>query len=196
MIVGLKGVVQKLEPMYVEMNVNGVIYGVQMSLNAVSALRQKIDSAQDKQARIICLQIIREDAHLLFGFCEEVEKSTFERLIKISGVGPKVAMAILSTYTPESFARIVFDKDIDALKRVPGIGAKVAGKILVDIAGFFAQLIPDQTALMSNYSGLKHEASLALSSLGFKGGEIQKVLRDIEGADVSEIVREALKKLA
>lgn len=196
MIVGLRGVVQKLEPMYIEMNVNGVVYGVQMSLNAVSALRQKIDSEQDRQVQIICSQIIREDVHLLFGFCEEVEKSAFERLIKISGVGPKVAMAILSTYTPESFAKIVLDKDIDALKRVPGIGAKVAGKILVDIAGFFAQLIPEQTDSMLGFGGLKHEASLALSSLGFKGGEIQRVLRDIEGADVSEIVRKALKKLA
>lgn len=196
MIVGLRGEVYRLEPMYIEMDVGGVIYGVQMSLNAVCALREKLEKLKSKQAQIICLQIIREDAHLLFGFCEEVEKQTFERLIKINGVGPKVAMAILSTYTPESFARIVADKDIQALQRVPGIGAKGAGKILVDIAGFFAKLIPVDSDSTPSYEGLKYEASLALGSLGFKEGEIQKVLRDVSGADVSEIVKEALKQLA
>lgn len=195
MIVGLRGIVIKLEPMYVEIDVGGVIYGVQMSLNATSMLQTRIDSQPNTPVKIICAQIIREDAHLLFGFCEEIEKQTFERLIKINGVGPKVAIAILSTYTPTHFAKIIADKDIEALKKVPGIGAKGAAKIMVDIAGFFAQLLQSQESIAPS-NNLKYEASLALQSLGFKSNEIQKVLEHIEAPSVSEIVKEALKRLA
>ncbi|MCX2716341.1 Holliday junction branch migration protein RuvA [Helicobacter sp. MIT 21-1697] len=195
MIVGLRGAIIRLDPMYVEIDVGGVIYGVQMSLNATSMLQTKIDSQPNALVKIICAQIIREDAHLLFGFCEEIEKQTFERLIKINGVGPKVAIAILSTYTPTHFAKIIADKDIEALKKVPGIGTKGAAKIMVDIAGFFAQLLQSQESVIPS-NNLKYEASLALQSLGFKGSEIQKVLEHIEAPSVSEIVKEALKRLA
>ncbi|WP_300446247.1 Holliday junction branch migration protein RuvA [Helicobacter mastomyrinus] len=190
MIVGLRGVVYKLEPMFVEIDVGGVIYGVQMSLNATSALRAEIENNPQKEVKIICAYIIREDAHLLFGFMEETERKTFERLIKINGVGPKVALAILSTYTPAHFANIIANKDIDALKKVPGIGQKGAGKIMVDVAGFFAELLQNQQ------STLKHEAFLALRSLGFKESEINKVLESVNASSVSEAVREALKRLA
>jgi len=195
-IVGLRGTIIRLEPMYAEIDVGGVIYGMQMSLNATSMLQTKIDSQPDAPVKIICAQIIREDAHLLFGFCEEIEKQTFERLIKISGVGPKVAIAILSTYTPTHFAKIIADKDIEALKKVPGIGVKGAAKIMVDIAGFFAQLLQSQEESIAPSNNLKYEASLALQSLGFKRNEIQKVLEYIEALSVSEIVKEALKRLA
>lgn len=193
MIVGLRGVITKLEPMAVEIDVGGVLYHVQMSLNGTARLRVSGD-----EVRLICAQIIREDAHLLFGFVEEIEKQTFERLIKINGVGPKVALAILSTYTPMEFAKIISNKDIDALKKVPGIGAKGAGKIMVDVAGFFASLIEDgiENGEASQHDGLKHEAALALQSLGFKSGDIQKVLQQIQAQNVSDMVKEALKKLA
>lgn len=195
MIVGLRGMVTKCEPMMIELDVGGVIYGVQMSLNATSKLRNE----NGKEVKIICTQIIREDAHLLFGFVEEIEKQTFERLIKINGVGPKVALAILSTYTPMEFAKIISNKDVDALKKVPGIGAKGAGKIMVDVAGFFASLINDENladgkSLQEN--SLKNEALLALQSLGFKNADAQKALQGIEAQSVSELVKLALKKLA
>ena len=163
LIVGLRGVVCRIEPMFIEIEAGGVIYGVQMSLNATSALRMYIEADAQKIVKIICTHIIREDAHLLFGFVEDMERQTFERLIKINGVGPKVALAILSTYTPTHFASIIANKDIDALKKVPGIGAKGAGKIMVDVAGFFAELLQNQSITPQN--SLQHEASLALRSL-------------------------------
>ena len=190
MIVGLRGVIVRSEPMMIELDVGGVIYGVQMSLNATSKLRGE----GGKEVKIICTQIIREGSHLLFGFVEEIEKQTFERLIKINGVGPKVALAILSTYTPMEFAKIISNKDVDALKKVPGIGAKGAGKIMVDVAGFFASLISDENLPQEN--SLKNEALLALQSLGFKNTDAQKALQGIEAQSVSELVKLALKKLA
>ena len=194
LIVGLRGVVCRIEPMFIEIEAGGVIYGVQMSLNATSALRMYIEADAQKIVKIICTHIIREDAHLLFGFVEDMERQTFERLIKINGVGPKVALAILSTYTPTHFASIIANKDIDALKKVPGIGAKGAGKIMVDVAGFFAELLQNQS--ITQQKSLQHVASLALRSLGFKESEISKSLQGIEATSVSDIVKEALKRLA
>ena len=106
----------------------------------------------------------------------------------------KVALAILSTYTPMEFAKIISNKDVDALKKVPGIGAKGAGKIMVDVAGFFASLISDENLPQEN--SLKNEALLALQSLGFKNTDAQKALQGIEAQSVSELVKLALKKLA
>ena len=140
---------------------------------------------------------MREDAHLLFGFYEEIEKITFERLIKINGVGPKVALAILSTYTPNSFANIIQNKDISALQRVPGIGAKGAGKIMVELAGFFSEII-EHTQGKTSLSSELDEAQSALESLGFRSTDITKVLKQIpqiQSLEVSEIVRECLKLL-
>ncbi|CUU39354.1 MULTISPECIES: Holliday junction branch migration protein RuvA [Helicobacter] len=194
LIIGLRGITRKIEPMFVELDVGGVIYGVQMSLNATTSLKSQVDSQSHSEVRILCTHIIREDAHLLFGFIEDMERQTFERLIKINGVGPKVALAILSTYTPTHFATIIANKDIDALKKVPGIGPKSAGKIMVDVAGFFAELLQNQN--MEPQNNLAKEASLALKSLGFKEGEIAKALRGIEATNVSELVKEALKRLS
>ncbi|TLD80089.1 Holliday junction branch migration protein RuvA [Helicobacter sp. MIT 05-5293] len=193
MIVGLRGKLIKNEPTYVEIDAGGVIYGVQMSVNATTSLKDRIN----EEVQILCMQIVREDAHLLFGFAEALERTTFERLIKINGVGPKVAMAILSTYTPSSFGRIIADKDIEALKRVPGIGVKGAGKIMVDLAGFFNGLVSfEQASSSENHHHAKQEAALALESLGFKASDIQKALHNIHSDSVSEIVKEALKKFA
>ncbi|WP_334097160.1 Holliday junction branch migration protein RuvA [Helicobacter typhlonius] len=194
LIIGLRGITRKIEPMFVELDVGGVIYGVQMSLNATTSLKSQVDSQSHSEVRILCTHIIREDAHLLFGFIEDMERQTFERLIKINGVGPKVALAILSTYTPTHFATIIANKDIDALKKGPGIGPKSAGKIMVDVAGFFAELLQNQN--MEPQNNLAKEASLALKSLGFKEGEIAKALRGIEATNVSELVKEALKRLS
>ncbi|MGX2985251.1 Holliday junction branch migration protein RuvA [Helicobacter sp. 23-1048] len=193
MIAGLEGSIERLFPTFVEINVNGVIYGVGISVNTSGNLKEK----KDQKIKLFCTQIVREDAHLLFGFYEEIEKITFERLIKINGVGPKVALAILSTYTPNSFANIIQNKDISALQRVPGIGAKGAGKIMVELAGFFSEII-EHTQGKTSLSSELDEAQSALESLGFRGTDIAKVLKQIpqiQSLEVSEIVKECLKLL-
>ena len=193
MIAGLEGSIERLFPTFVEINVNGVIYGVGISVNTSGNLKEK----KDQKIKLFCTQIVREDAHLLFGFYEEIEKITFERLIKISGVGPKVALAILSTYTPNSFANIIQNKDISALQRVPGIGAKGAGKIMVELAGFFSEII-EHTQGKTSLSSELDEAQSALESLGFRSTDIAKVLKQIpqiQSLEVSEIVKECLKLL-
>jgi len=183
LIVGLIGKVVKKEPTVIHLNVNGVIYEVFVSLNCSS----KIIS---DEVKFEITEIIREDAHNLYGFLDSNEKKLFDTVIKINGVGPKVALAICSTFTPSSFAQIVSSSDVNMLKRVPGIGPKGASRILVELSGFVVEANSS-----SDIPNINLEASLALESLGFKKDLISTILKTCTSSTTSELVREALKKL-
>lgn len=185
MIVGLKGKIEQNKMGEIALEVNGVSYGITTSL--LTSLDLKIG----EEVKFFITEIIREDAYLLYGFLRKEEQNIFERLIKINGVGPKVAMAILSTYSPSAFASIVEQKNISALQKVSGIGAKGASKIMVDLAGFF-----DFSSLQSDLAQkARDEATLALEGLGFKKSEIQTALKGYESEDVAVLIKNALKKL-
>lgn len=194
MICGLVGNVVELGAMNAEIEANGVVYEVALSVQTSAKLKV------GQVARLRTTHIVREDAQLLFGFLDKVEQSTFERLLKINGVGPKVALAILSTFSPQSFASLVQSKDIKLLQKVPGVGAKSAGKILLDLAGFCSQIL-QESALDSNdkmtsaNETQKAEAIAALESLGYKLSEIKKVLPQISASDTQNIIKEALRLL-
>lgn len=182
MIVGIEGTVERKDPTFVHINVNGLIYEVMVSLNTSNAI-------QEKRVKLFTTQIIREDAHLLFGFADMNEKKMFDTVLKINGVGPKVGLAICSTFTPETFAKVVSSKDVGLLKRVPGIGPKAASRILVELADFIVDGTQD-----SSSSSAMLESVMALESLGFKKEAIQKALAGVSG-DTSTLVKEGLKKL-
>ena len=184
MIVGLKGIIEYREPTFVHINVSGIIYEVFVSLQTFSALPKS-------DVSLFTTHIIREDAQLLFGFMDMSEKKMFARLIKINGVGPKVAMAICSTYTPTQFATVINNKDMNGVKKVPGIGPKSAGRILVELAGFDAELV----STTSPASLAVGEATEALESLGFKKDKISKALSACDGEDTASLVKQALKLL-
>jgi Holliday junction DNA helicase RuvA len=183
MLVGIEGTIEKKDPTFVHLNVNGLIYEVHISVNTSNAITQS-------RVKLLVTQIIREDAHLLFGFMEMNEKKMFDTLIKINGVGPKVAMATCSTFVPATFARVVADKDVGLLKRVPGIGPKAASRILVELADFIVDGNSDG-AMVDN--GMA-DAILALESLGFKKEQIKSALAGAVG-DTSSLVKHALKNL-
>jgi len=186
MIVGLKGNIVHKEPSFVHIDVHGIVYEVFISLQTFSALGSDDIS-------LFTSQIIREDAQLLFGFLDMAEKKMFARLIKINGVGPKVAMAICSTYTPTQFGVIINNKDVNGVKKVPGIGPKSAGRILVELNGFSEELIQGDAEPSRTHSF--NEASEALESLGFKKDKISKALSACEGEDTASLVKQALKLL-
>ena len=186
MIVGVNGNIVHKEPAFVHVDVSGIVYEVFISLQTFSALGSK-------EVSLFTTQIIREDASLLFGFMDMSEKKMFARLIKINGVGPKVAMAICSTYTPAQFATVVNNKDVNGVKKVPGIGPKSAGRILVELNGFSEEILAsgDTPSASLAFS----EASEALESLGFKKDKISKALSACEGDDTASLVKGALKLL-
>jgi holliday junction DNA helicase RuvA len=180
MIAMLEGKVTRKEPTLLWLKVQGVTYEVNISVNCYN----EITSAETE---LFITQIIREDANLLYGFLNKNEKKMFDSLIKISGVGPKAAMAICSTFLPSTFSSIVASGDIANLKRVVGIGPKTAGRILVELGGFSVDEGPKNTAA--------NEAAMALESLGFKKEEISKAMQGLSGDDTGYLVKEALKKL-
>ena len=106
--VQIEGTIEKREPTLVHLNVNGLVYEVFISINTFHAL-------QSDMVKLYTVQIIREDAHSLYGFADEAEKQMFTQVIKINGVGPKVALAICSTYTPSSFFSIIQANDVASL---------------------------------------------------------------------------------
>lgn len=185
MIVGLRGNVEYKEPSFVHVEVSGVVYEVFISLQTFSALGSA-------EVKLHTSHIIREDAQLLYGFLDIAEKRLFERLIKISGVGPKVAMAICSTYSPSQFATVISSNDMIGVKKVPGIGPKSAGRILVELNGFAEELVSSKSEPKTRAFS---EASEALESLGFKKDKISKALSSCEGSDTASLVKEALKLL-
>ncbi len=184
MIVGINGNIIRKEPTLLHINVNGLVYEVFVSVNCSSKITENNISLHTTY-------IIREDSQALYGFIDVNEKKLFDTVIKINGVGPKVALAICSTFTPSSFSQIVSSNDISMLKRVPGIGPKGASRILVELSGFVIDGNSDEDSVGTNMM----EASMALESLGFKKDVISKALKSCSATNTSDLVREALKKL-
>lgn len=186
MIVGINGTIEKKEPTLLNVNVNGLVYEVHVSLNCSSKITDNI-------IKLFTTHIIREDSQTLYGFLDPNEKKLFDTVIKINGVGPKVALAICSTFTPSSFSQIVSANDVSMLKRVPGIGPKGASRILVELSGFIID--GEENEEGSNDASSALEAALALESLGFKKDQVSKVLKTCSASNTSDLVKEALKKL-
>jgi Holliday junction DNA helicase RuvA len=182
MIIGLNGKIVKKELSFVDiLTPGGVIYRVFVSVNCYSLLKSD-------EVTIHTTHIVREDGQALYGFMDVNEQKMFEMLLKVNGVGPKVAMAICSTFTPSVFSQIIENKDITTLKRVPGIGPKSAGVILVQLGGFVVDMEE-----RSGASQAYEEAAMALESLGFKKEAVQKTLAKCQGSDTESLVKEALR---
>jgi len=179
MIVGMEGTIELKEPTRLHLNVNGVIYEINISLFTSSSI-------SERRVKLLITQIIREDANMLYGFLDKNEKLMFDTLIKISGIGAKVAMATCSTYPPATFSKIVAEKNVNMLKKVAGIGVKSASRILVELAGFIVDVGEDSKSVQ--------DAILALESLGFKREQIKKALAGASG-DTASMVKYALKRL-
>jgi len=182
MISGLSGKIIKKEVSFIDLlTPGGVVYRVFISVNCYSLIKSD-------EVLIHTTHIVREDGQFLYGFMDVNEQKMFGMLLKVNGVGPKVAMAICSTFSPGVFAQIIENKDIATLKRVPGIGPKGAGVILVQLGGFAVDM-DDRTPASKAYE----EASMALESLGFKKEAVQKTLAQCKANDTETLVKEALR---
>lgn len=184
MIKAIEGLITRKEPAYIVLKTpSGVSYGLFVSLFCSAKLEK------GAKVELNTTQIIREDANLLYGFIDLNEQKMFEMLIKLNGIGASTAMAICSSLTPNAFTNAILNGDTLALQKVPGIGAKSARRIIAELSD--AKLI-DESAV-PNY---QNEALLALEALGFKREKIVKILPECKATSTSELVKEALKKLA
>lgn len=151
--------------------------------------------------------VVREDAHLLYGFFDEVDRALFRLLIKINGVGPKLALAILSGMEAQAFVQCIHDGDSATLVRVPGVGKKTAERLVIEMRDRIKDWQQGKTA--TSHSGLislesltiknsaRHDAESALLALGYKNSEAAKAIAQIkeEGLSSEELIRLALKNM-
>ncbi len=184
MIIALEGEVVHKEPTLIHLRLsNGITYLVHISLNCSAAI-------DNKKIRLHTTQIFKEDNQSLYGFLDSDEKEIFDRVIRITSIGPSTALAICSTFKPSDFAKAVMAQDVGAIKGVPGIGPKSAKRLLVELGDFNLQ-----SEVSEGVGAGRVEAALALESLGFKKERIQKVLATCEAETTEALIKEALKKL-
>ena len=143
--------------------------------------------------------VVREDAQLLYGFATVLERSLFRELLKVNGVGAKVALSILSGMSVEDFMASVAGNDVDALVRVPGIGKKTAERLLVDMRDRVAALgesnLSGAAPASASAGVIRTQAEEALGALGYKATEVKRLLDKVpaEGQSVEELIRAALR---
>lgn len=179
----------------------GVGYKLTVSLTTSDSLVNKMNQT----VKLYTYLAVREDGIELFGFASTEERSCFNQLISVSGVGPKAAMSILSTLTPDNFSLAICTEDVKAISKAQGIGAKTAARIVLELkdkiskdmmsAGAKSEAVKSVAVPMS--SALS-EAAEALMVLGYDKNTVLGVLRgmDTQSADVGELIKTALKKLA
>ena len=190
----LKGRLTKITAKYIVVEVAGIGY----ILHVANPYRYSDSIQQD--ITIYTHQVIREDAHLLYGFATESEKDVFLRLISVSGIGPTTALAIIAVDDNEGLVRAIDQQNITYLTKFPKIGKKTAQQMVLDLAGTFVDTsvqsgAVNQTAAASNQA--LDEAMEALLALGYKANEIKKIRTFFDGTNESaeNYIKSALKML-
>ena len=189
-------VVDKHEPGKLVLNVHGVGYDVETSLNTFFQL----DSLNGSIGLHIHT-VVREDALLLYGFLDREERALFRALIKVNGIGPKVAMAILSSVTPNEFIQCIKQENAALLTKLPGIGKKTAERLVVEMRDsikLFSGSGPDALYKPAAIIREQDEAISALEALGYKPQEASKAVNKIDDGNKTceQLIREALQILA
>ena len=168
---------------------------------------ESLVSKLSKQVKLYTHLAVREDGIELFGFGSNEEKECFNRLISVSGVGPKAAMSILSTMPPEKLAIAICTEDAKAIAKSPGVGAKSAARIILELKDKISKDMANESITTGNFSASAavyaqgsafSEAAEALVVLGYDKATVQSALKGIDASisDAGEVIRLALKKLA
>ena len=193
MIGSLIGLIKEKTPSSILLEVNGIGYEIAVPLSTSFHLPNVGESAY-----LLTHLVVREDQHSLYGFATDEERKLFRALIKISGVGAKLAITILSGTNVNGFIQSVVNEDIDALVHLPGIGKKTAERLIVEMKDKVSEISSDENSLSeSNENSAVAEAINALVNLGYKTKDAKTILDKIEseGLTVEELIRQALKSL-
>ena len=193
MIGSLIGLIKEKTPSSILLEVNGIGYEIAVPLSTSFQLPNVGESAY-----LLTHLVVREDQHSLYGFATDEERKLFRALIKISGVGAKLAITILSGTNVNGFIQSVVNEDIDALVHLPGIGKKTAERLIVEMKDKVSEISSDENSLsQNNENSAVAEAINALVNLGYKTKDAKNILDNIEseGLTVEELIRQALKSL-
>ncbi|MGJ8682393.1 Holliday junction branch migration protein RuvA [Paraglaciecola sp.] len=207
MIGSLRGIVLEKQPPEVLIEAGGVGYEVQVPMTSFYELPEV------GQEAYVCIHLVtREDAQLLFGFANKKERAVFRELIKASGVGPKLALTILSGMNAEQFMQCVSMEDVTALTKLPGVGKKTAERLVIEMRDRLSKLAKEQgyaeTVQLTpdlpventfvQRTDAKEEALSALVALGYKPPIASKVINSVFSEDMKseQLIREALRAMA
>jgi Holliday junction DNA helicase RuvA len=194
MIGRLRGILAVKQPPWLLVDVGGVGYEVEAPMSTFYELPET-----GREVTLHTHLAIKEDAHSLYGFARESERGLFRTLIKVSGVGAKTALSILSGVSADDFARLIQRADIAALQRIPGIGKKTAERLVVEMKDKVDAVGGTAAAVLGVRGAVPNdpltEASVALQALGYKPAEVGKLVQAAaEPGDSTEaIIRKALK---
>ncbi|MDX9882829.1 MAG: Holliday junction branch migration protein RuvA [Prolixibacteraceae bacterium] len=189
----IKGNIVVLKPARVIIEANSVGYSVNISLYTYSKLNGR------EQTLLFLHQVIREDAHILYGFAEENERELFRLLISVNGIGANTAVMMLSSLTPDEIKTAILNENIRLLQSIKGIGAKTAQRTIIDLKDKIGKVSASEQILSSPDNTIRNEALSALVMLGFAKKpvekEIDRILGIHPGLSVEDLIKQALKNL-
>ncbi len=193
MIGSLRGRIASKTPPQLTVDVGGLGYELEAPMSTFFHL-----PAVGEEVRLLTHLVVREDAHVLYAFATEDERRLFRSLIKVSGVGPKIALALLSGISVSAFAQCVLNEDISALTRVPGIGRKTAERLIVEMRDRLASPQATPGAPVTAAASAEGEAYGALVALGYRPAEAARLLKAVGPGTHSteELIRRALQGAA
>jgi Holliday junction DNA helicase RuvA len=198
MIGFLRGRLTAKQPPSLVIEVSGVGYEIEAPMSTFYGL-----PAVGSDVHLFTHLVVREDAHILFGFATERERRLFRELLKVSNVGPKLALALLSGMSVDNFLMCIEAQEVDALVRIPGVGRKTAERLLIEMKDRIRHLdaLPGVAAAAGAaqpQSGAQAEAFSALVALGYKPAEVTRLLKGVDPAaqTTEDIIRRALQAAA
>lgn len=196
MIGRLRGTVAAKTPPVMLIDVNGVGYDVEVSMNTLFKCPEVGESVT-----LLTHFVVREDAQLLYGFSDERERQLFRDLIKVNGVGPKLAITILSSIEPNQFVFCVQQQDTASLVKLPGVGKKTAERLVIEMKDRLKDWVGEtrgSTSTTAPANSATQEAVAALITLGYKPPQATRMvaLVDAEGKSSENLIRDALKQQA
>ena len=195
MIEYVHGALTALEPTRAVVECNGIGYSLEITLTSYDRL-QRATTAEEPQptVKLLAHEVIREDEHLLYGFCDEAERAMFRLLIGVNGVGVATARVMLSSMTVDELRDAIAAQDVRMIQRVKGIGAKTAQRIALELQDKVGGV--SASSPVDSGSRAREEALTALTTLGFPRPAASKVLQGLAPTlSVEEMIKEALKAL-
>jgi holliday junction DNA helicase RuvA len=193
MIDYIKGEITQITPTFLIMETGGIGYFINISITTFSKLEGKT------QFKVLVHEVIREDAHLLFGFADNEERDIFRLLISVTGVGANTARMMLSSLNPGEIEKAILGSDVNLLKSVKGIGLKTAQRVIVDLKDKLGKHAGSDEIFAFADNTKREEALSALVMLGFAKSAVSKVLdkivREEKNLTVEDMIKRALKNL-
>jgi len=192
MIGSLTGTLAAKQPPWLMLDIGGVGYELEAPMSTFYELPEV-----GSRLTLVTHLVVREDAHLLYGFLSEAERRLFRELMRVSGIGARIALAVLSSMSVRGFQQCILNRDLVSLVRVPGVGKKTAERMIVELADRLPDDIVSSVGKGQTAAQPANEAESALLALGYRPAEVTRMLGalDTRGLSTEALIREALRQV-